>query len=65
MTNFRHFQKGDKVRRMLVGVIPRDLIITEVTDDLIICDWWQFDRDSGIEVDDDISCPVSHLVVIN
>ena len=65
MTNFRHFKKGDKVRRMLVGEIPSDLTITEVKDDLIICGSWQFDRDTGIEVDDDISCPVSHLVVIN
>ena len=50
---------------MLAGVIPVDLIITEVTDDLIICGAWEFDRDTGIEVDDDISCQVSHFVVIN
>ena len=65
MTNFRHFKKGDKVRRMLAGVKPLDLIISEVKDDLIICGWWTFDRDTGIEVDDDISCQVSHLVTIN
>ena len=50
---------------MLVGEIPSDLTITEVKDDLIICGAWKFDRDSGIEVDDDISCQVSHLVVIH
>lgn len=53
---------GDVVTRMLAGVIPMKLKVTEVTDDKIICSLWEFDRKTGIEIDLEISCVVSHLV---
>lgn len=45
---------GDKVRRMLGGTVPMDLIVTEVTDGLIICGWWTFSRSNGAEIDEDL-----------
>lgn len=45
---------GDKVTRMLAGIIPHELIITEIKDGLIYCGDWTFDLETGIEVDDDI-----------
>ena len=60
--SFRRIKIGDKVTRMLAGRIPMELPVTDVTDSRIVCGWWEFDRDSGIEIDDEISVPVSHLV---
>ena len=61
--SFRHIQTGDKVRRMLAGVIPMDLLVVDITDTKIICGGgWEFSRDTGIEIDDMISVPVSHLI---
>ena len=56
ITNFTHVKVGDIVTRMLAGVIPCKLKVTEVTDTLIIsgteeCNW-SFDRDTGAEVDE-------------
>lgn len=49
---------GDRVRRMLGGSIPIDLIVTDVTRDLILCGeagiGWSFDRVTGAEVDGEI-----------
>jgi hypothetical protein len=45
---------GDEVTRMLAGEIPQALKITGVTDTLIICGPWTFDRATGAEVDDDL-----------
>ena len=47
---------------MLAGMIPMELPVTDVTDSRIVCGWWEFDRDSGVEIDEAISVPVSHLV---
>ena len=48
---------GDYVRRMLAGVIPMDLKVTETDDKIIYCGkesgWW-FDRATGMEIDDDL-----------
>jgi len=61
--SFRDIAVGDIVHRMLAGVIPMDLKVTEITDDLIITGGgWEFSRDTGVEIDDMISIPVSHLV---
>lgn len=44
---------GDRVRRMLAGKIPMDLIVEKVTATRIICaGGWEFDRETGAEVDD-------------
>lgn len=46
-------QKGDIVTRNLAGILMH-LKVSEVTDDLIICGAWTFDRKTGAEVDEDL-----------
>lgn len=53
-------KKGDVIERMLGFTIPVYLIVQEVTDDRIKCGW-EFDRNTGIEIDEDISTPVSYI----
>jgi len=43
---------GDKVVRMLAGTIPMPLVVTDVTDKLIICGDYTFDKLTGAEIDD-------------
>lgn len=45
---------GDHVMRMLAGRIPMPLKVTAMTADRIICGEWQFDRETGAEIDDDL-----------
>ena len=45
---------GNKVTRMLAGTIPMILVVTEVTDDKIVCGWWEFDKVTGAEIDEDL-----------
>jgi hypothetical protein len=59
--DFPTLVKGDVILRQLGGFIPMELIITEVTDDRVICGSWEFDRNTGIEIDDMISVQVSHI----
>lgn len=53
---------GDKVIRFLAGVIPMELEVISVTDELIKCGGkeypgadWDFDPVYGIEIDEDIT----------
>lgn len=43
---------GDKVFRMLAGVVEHPLRVTEVTEDEIICGAWKFCAKTGAEIDD-------------
>lgn len=45
---------GDTVTRMLAGKVPMHLRITEITDNLIVCGDWRFDRVTGAEIDEDL-----------
>ena len=45
---------GDKVFRMLAGVVEHPLRVTEVTEDEIICDAWKFCIRTGAEIDEDL-----------
>lgn len=45
---------GDPVTRWLSGVIPVNLTVTNRTDSLIQCDYWDFHPDTGCEVDEDL-----------
>jgi hypothetical protein len=63
MTDFTDVKKDDMVLRMLAGTIPMKLSVTEVTEDRIICGGgWEFDRQTGMEVDDEFTITVSYLV---
>lgn len=66
---FEHVKVGDRITRMLAG-IPMHVIVTRVTDKLIICgsadgivkggdendhEGWWFDRVTGAEIDEDLN----------
>lgn len=42
---------GDKVTR-IIGGYHMELRVTKVTDDLIVCGPWEFDRETGMEIDE-------------
>ena len=58
---FQKNKEGEYVIRMLAGRIPMGLKITELTPDKIICGAWEFKRDTGVEIDEDIPVIVSFL----
>jgi hypothetical protein len=45
---------GDKVNRWLSGIAPMKLKVTEITDTLIICGAWKFDKQAGYEIDEEL-----------
>lgn len=47
-------QPGDKVQRLLAGIVPMTLNVSHVDDKVITCGPWTFDRDTGIEIDEDL-----------
>ena len=53
---------GDIVTRDMCGFI-QELVITGVTDDRIICGDWEFDKETGVEIDDMLSCSPSFIVM--
>lgn len=58
---YQSIKVGDIIERMLGFAIPIYVIVSEITDNLIICGPWTFDRKTGIEVDDDIPSTVSYI----
>ena len=59
--DFSTVKVGDVVTRLLGGVIPMLVNVTEITPAHIVCGPWVFDKQTGEEIDDDISCSVSRL----
>lgn len=51
---FHHIKRGDMVVRILGGVLPMPMQVTDVDDTLIHCGPWTFDRETGAEVDHDL-----------
>lgn len=45
---------GMKVRRMLAGKVPMELMVTDLNDTLVTCGWWTFDRTTGVEIDEEL-----------
>ena len=43
---------GDVVTRMLGGTIPMRLSVSAITDRIITCSDWQFDKATGAEIDE-------------
>jgi hypothetical protein len=54
---------GQQVTRMLGGMIPMQLKVTDITDDKIICGAWQFCINSGVEIDEDMDSPASYIIL--
>lgn len=55
-----NIKKGDVIVRMLGFAIPMNLVVQEVTEDIIDCGW-TFDRHTGLEIDEYISVTVSYI----
>lgn len=51
---FENVEVGDTVTRLICGIIPMELKVTKVDDNLIHCGAWTFDRVTGAEVDEDL-----------
>ena len=45
---------GDKVKRIIGGSIVMALKVTEVTEKRIVCGPWEFSRENGMEIDEDL-----------
>lgn len=54
MTEFENLKVGDVVTRMLGGTIPMRLSVSAITDRIITCSAWQFDKATGAEIDEDL-----------
>ena len=54
---------GDRITRMLWKTIPMQIKITKITSNRIICGPWEFDKETGIEIDDDVDCPISRILL--
>ncbi len=56
----RAIKIGDVIERMLGFAIPVYLNVVDVTENIIDCGW-TFDRNTGLEVDEDIPTTVSYI----
>ena len=52
MPGFEKVGVGDMVVRMLAGTLPMKLHVSRVTDQIITCGDWEFDRETGAEIDE-------------
>ena len=57
---FNSVKVGDVVTRLLAGYIPMQLKVSEVTDKLVVCGPWTFDKETGAEIDQDLNWTISH-----
>jgi len=51
---FSCLQIGDTVTRMLAGALPIELLISDITENLIVCGPWTFDKVTGAEIDEEL-----------
>ncbi len=65
MATFFHLRPGDKVKRLIGGLIAMPMIVTEVKDRTLLADafaddgsifhgQWEFDRETGAEEDPEL-----------
>ena len=45
---------GDPVTRWLAGVIPMNLVVSDIKDGLVECGLWTFDQRTGAEIDPEL-----------
>ena len=57
---YKSIKAGDVIERMLAFCIPMELRVQSV-DDNIINAGWVFDRNTGLEIDEDIPSTVSYI----
>ena len=51
---FGNFQVGDQVTRMLSGIIPMELKVTEITEEFVHCGPYKFSKKTGLEIDEEL-----------
>ncbi len=51
---FEKLRVGDVVVRMLAGTLPMKLQVSDITDQLIVCSAWRFDKVTGAEIDEEL-----------
>ncbi len=49
--DFSQLKVGDPVIRMMAGTLPMDLKVSKVSDTIIYCGPWEFDKTTGGEID--------------
>lgn len=49
---------GDEVVRLIGGEIPMPLKVDKVTDTLVVCGPWEFDKETGAEIDEELGLGV-------
>jgi hypothetical protein len=54
MSGFEKLRVGDVVVRMLAGTLPMKLQVSEITEQLIVCSAWLFDKATGAEIDEEL-----------
>ena len=54
-------KKGDVIERRIAFMVPSYVTVVDITPVTIKCDPWAFDRDSGLEIDEDIFCVISYI----
>lgn len=54
MAGFEKLRVGDVVVRMLAGTLPMKLQVSDITEQLIVCSAWQFDKATGAEIDEEL-----------
>ncbi|AEU37589.1 hypothetical protein [Granulicella mallensis] len=52
MPGFERMDVDDVVVRMLAGTVPMKLRVSKVTNQVITCGDWEFDRATGAEIDE-------------
>ena len=57
---YRAIKPGDVIERMLAFTIPMYLNVQTVDEKIIDCGWI-FDRNTGLEIDEDIPVTVSYI----
>lgn len=55
-------KEGDYVLRYFgeISIIPMKLKVTKVTDTVIKCGPWEFDKETGLELDEDLGWDARH-----
>lgn len=64
MEKLKNVKVGDKLTRLIAGVVPMTVVVGEITDKVIKCgsidgtvaweEGWTFDRKTGAEIDEDL-----------
>lgn len=53
---------GDYVIRTMFPEVNVTLVVTDVLDDRIVCGMWEFCRETGHEIDEELGISISRIV---